>query len=168
MVALIVAIIVSQTATCGTDLAANAARGMTTPGPDACVLRTYNDQSQDDHLLDKLLPECNTCSAKADHACDEGNPGEIGECPAGTDGFDCVVTQQTKDAISAADSSAEVQGSAVLLLLLGFGWFTATPFILCGAYCCCKNQCASCRFEAIPVISDMIFEVVRSRSLAVV
>jgi hypothetical protein len=169
MVALIVAIGVSQTAACGTDLAANAAPGKTTPGPDACV-RTYNDQSQDEHLLDKLLPECNTCPAKADHACDEGNrdTGEIGECPAGTDGFDCAVTQQTKDAISAADSSAEMQTSAVLLLLLGFGWFTVTPFILCGAYCCCKNQCASCRFEAIPVISDMIFEVVRSRSLAVV
>jgi hypothetical protein len=163
MVALIVAFIFSQTTACGTDLT-NAAPGQTR-GPDACVRGSWDyDQSR------ALLPECNTCSAKQDNVCDEDDPdtGELGECPAGTDGFDCAVTQQTKEAISAADSQAELQTSDALLLFLGFGWFTVTPFILCGAYCCCKKQCASCRFEAIPVISDMIFEVVRSRSLAVV
>lgn len=140
-------------------------------GPETCRRLVGYSQAEDSDFPAKLTPDCNTCAAAYDQTCDEGNPntGDVGECPAGTDGFDCAVMEQTKDEINVAGAQdGTMSTSDSFVILLGLGWFIITPFVLCGAYCCCKQRCASCRFAAVPVVSDMIFEVVRSRGLAVV
>lgn len=155
-VAFIIVAYLSSDASCGVE--ANATRATSAPG--SCL---------DVNSLDKLLPVCNTCGASQDSACDEGDPySPEGQCPQGTDGFDCAVEAQTRGGIQDASGRAPYGSSSYMVLLLGFGWFMVAPFVLCGAYCCCKKQCGACRFTSLPVVSDMIFEVVRSRGLAVV
>jgi hypothetical protein len=52
------------------------------------------------------------------------------------------------------------------IVILGF--LIGLPGILCGTYCCCTQQCASCRIKSFPVVADLVFEVVHSRTLAII
>ena len=112
------------------------------------------DAALDPHILDKLMPECNTCSAW-DGMCDESDPSaENGDglCPPGTDAYDCIVADQTRRAIYEASSYvAPLGGMDAVFLFVGFGWFALAPVVLSCAYLCPVKKCASCKFDAIPM-----------------
>ena len=112
------------------------------------------DAALDLHILDKLMPECNTCSAW-DGMCDESDPSaENGDglCPPGTDAYDCIVADQTRRAIYEASSYvAPLGGMDAVFLFVGFGWFALAPVVLSCAYLCPVKKCASCKFDAIPM-----------------
>jgi hypothetical protein len=117
-----------------------------------------------------LLPECNTCPEAWDSMCDEpalsldGSQTE-GDCAPGTDGFDCAVRDREELALNEAALAQAMRISMpvafMLILFLSLAAVVVMP-VLCG--CCCAAGKAS----HVPVIADLIFEVIRSRSLAVV
>ena len=74
-VAFMAAIYLSDEAACGAPFS-NA-----TGAPESCVRDTSNyvRGESDPNILDKLLPECNTCGAAQDSECDEGVPGSDGK-----------------------------------------------------------------------------------------
>jgi len=124
-------------------------------------------------LVAKLTAQrCNTCSYSYDGTCDEPssslNPPAsqawTGLCSSGTDRFDCEASL----ARNAADSAAK--DAEIWTFEEHFPWTAATGiFVVAGfgvtllLYCC-----SSCSRRQCFVCSDNLFELVRSRALAIV
>jgi hypothetical protein len=115
------------------------------------------DAALDPDIVRKLLPPCNACGSAYDGMCDEADPtvpdASQGLCPAGTDGYDCIVADQARSAILSASSTGSIDAQSVVLLVLGYGWFVLAPTVLCCAYgfSCCTSKCDGLLFSAIPM-----------------
>lgn len=131
-----------------------------------------------------LLPGCNRCETAWDGVCDEATVADLGassDCQKGTDGFDCAVATREVSALVAACTAQSVGGDPTSQE--GWKWLSNAVYGLCilaslvfapvssGCFCCgdrCYKGCQGCVLHAVPVVSDMLFEIIRSRGLAIV
>ena len=123
-----------------------------------------------DPSLDVLyLQECNKCLFAYDNVCDEaGRGGTTDQCQAGTDSFDCFISDQTKQAITCADKATAEDLGLTAQILLSVALFASLGLPCVGCMGWFLPQCAQFKLTTIPLVSDLVFEVVRSRSLALV
>ena len=130
-------------------------------------------------IVDARLPrtkaECNTCSDAFDGVCDEGdaptveNPAGIGACAIGTDGFDCTVDEISRDcAVDASDALRTTRGTDGESYLIQFTYI-CNLLIMGGALVVLPLLLGTGKLvSTLPMISDMLHEMVRSRGLAIV
>ena len=108
--------------------------------------------------------QCNGCTSAYDNVCDEPS----GACAWGTDSYDCWTANQTALALEIAASNSEVDGgNFVWLFLLTMLAVVVLPCLGCAGIIC-PQKCGRWRFASIPVVSDMVFEVFRSRALVII
>lgn len=102
----------------------------------------------------RLQADCNTCRAAVyDGDCDEGS-----RCDFGTDGHDCLVHRQRELAIDVlAYFPPEIRSPGVVLGLIAVMILGLTGLGL-----------MAFRMSNFPVVLDQVFEIIRSRTLAVV
>jgi hypothetical protein len=141
-----------------------------------CSMELADDDAGDaqsrcsDPSLDVLyLQECNKCLFAYDNVCDEaGRGGTTDQCQAGTDSFDCFISDQTKQAITCADKATAEDLGLTAQILLSVALFASLGLPCVGCMGWFLPQCAQFKLTTIPLVSDLVFEVVRSRSLALV
>jgi hypothetical protein len=112
---------------------------------------------------------CNSCETAYNFVCDEGHGTEAGSCDKGSDSADCFADMQALGALQDADrSDTELGYNIILLLLLGGLPAIILPCLTGMAFCMPSNtRLAQFRLSAIPVVSDMIFEAIHTRGLAI-
>ena len=131
------------------------------------------DQPQAIDPLNMTLAACNTCDSAHDGVCDEmpptaENPAGVGACAWGTDGLDCVVANQrsvsaTRAAAALVEAGAR-EGTFVLQLTLWFHTLiTVLSIVVVPVLLCTRKY-----IEQLPMVYDLLHEIVRSRALAVV
>lgn len=109
---------------------------------------------------------CNNCENAYDFKCDEGYGVEAGSCDKGSDSADCFSNTQALGALQDADLSDTELGYNFILLLL-FGGLPAIILPCLAGMACCVPSLAQFRLSVIPVVSDMVFEAIHTRGLAV-
>lgn len=146
-----------------------------TTGIDACR-KTYGDDLSLAVAL--TAPECNSCDSHYDGVCDEPPRVDSGDswtglCPANTDRFDCEAAMASDDAALAAQAAAgqALQSFPNVLSLWIFAMvITLISLVGCGVSACCCRCNAAARYglglQVLPVVSDFVFEHVRSHALA--
>ena len=117
---------------------------------------------------------CNSCKHGGDRAYD-GECDENGACNVGTDRFDCLVQVANRQALYQAwDATATIDsfdGPVVsTLVATSVVIFLATVLVgvpLCCGFCC-GIACPGLDADKLPVLSDYLFDLTRSKALAIV
>jgi hypothetical protein len=134
---------------------------------DAAHTETPSSQDNDSQCLNangiaRIGAACNTCTLHYDDICNEG---EDGYCERGTDGADCAAVYQQRIAIANAEQSLLTHSFESMTMLMKFTTYAAAPLSM---VCFVVMIWLVCKDDTVPVILDHVFEVFRSRLLALV
>eukprot|EP01050_Picozoa_sp_SAG11_P017044 SAG11_NODE_2403_length_3399_cov_2.326364_1_plen_311_part_10 len=117
---------------------------------------------------------CNRCSTAYNRECEVSEPAASSKCARGTDTFDCELERQEAAYLTYGQQTMdETRRSLNLVGDIFFAFFNMVT-IFCFSFCCVGwlrggwKGYGCCRLQVLPVGFDMVYEILRSRYLAIV